>query len=106
MIQIINSLAEWQKFKIKAYYLLSDKHMNKEEEQLIKLLINNPQSAWEIEGIYKRCGIYFGFENAFHECQEVIDFAKMAGIELLESFRLQVEISEEISALSIKRAGI
>lgn len=80
--------------------------MNKEQEQLIKLLINNPQSAWEIEGIHKRCCIYYGLESAFQECQEVIDFARMANIKLVESFRLQVEISEEISELSIKRAGI
>lgn len=68
--------------------------MYKQQEQLIKLLINNPQPVWEIEAIHKRCCLYYGIENALEKCQEVIDFAGETKIELLESFRLHVEVSE------------
>ena len=68
--------------------------MNKQQEQLIQLLISNSQPAWQIETIFKRCCLYFGMETALEECQKVIDFANQANISLLESFRLQVEISE------------
>lgn len=68
--------------------------MNKQQEQLIKLLISNSRPVWEIEAAHKRCCLYFGTERALDECQNVIDFADMAKISLLESFRLQVEVSE------------
>lgn len=68
--------------------------MNKQQEQLIKLLINNSRPAWEIEAAHTRCCLYFGLENAHEECQNIIDFANSAGIGLLESFRLEVEVSE------------
>lgn len=68
--------------------------MNKQQEQLIKLLINNSRPVWEIEATHKRCVLYFGLERAFDECQDIIDFANMAGTELLESFRLHIEICE------------
>ncbi|WP_026135921.1 hypothetical protein [Nafulsella turpanensis] len=65
-----------------------------QEEQLIKLLINNSQPTWEIEAVHQRCCIYFGVERAFRECQEIIDFANVASIGLLESFRLHIEVLE------------
>lgn len=68
--------------------------MKSQQLQLIQLLINNTQPSWEIEAVHTRCCIYFGVENAFGQCQDVIDFAAMAGIGLLESFRLQVEVTE------------
>lgn len=71
--------------------------MNKEQDQLIQLLINNPQPAWQIETIFKRCCLYFGMEAALAECQNIIDFANQVNIGLLESFRLQVEISEMLN---------
>lgn len=74
--------------------------MNKQQEQLIQLLINNSQPYWEIEGVHKRCCLYYGEDNAQETCQDIIDFANMAGIGLLESFRLHVEVSE----LPINRA--
>lgn len=74
--------------------------MNK-QEQLIKLLINNSQPGWEIEATHARCCIYYGTGRAFQECQEIIDFANMANVGLLESFRLHVEVAE----LAINRAN-
>ncbi len=68
--------------------------MDKQQEQLIQLLINNSRPASEIEAIHKRCCIYFGLETAPEECQSIIDFAEAAGLSLLESFRLQVEVAE------------
>ena len=68
--------------------------MNTQQEQLIKLLVSNSKPVWEIEAIHIRCCIYYGIERAFEECQKVIDFADTADIGLLESFRLQVEVSE------------
>lgn len=68
--------------------------MNQQQEQLIKLLISNPRPAWEIEAIHKRCCLYYGIESAFKVCQDIIDFARQADLSLLESFRLQVEVSE------------
>lgn len=68
--------------------------MTIQQEQLIQLLIKNTQPVWEIEAIHIRCCVYFGTENALEQCQEVIDFANMAGIRLMESFRLHVEVSE------------
>ncbi len=68
--------------------------MNKQQEQLVKLLINNAQPVWEIESVHKRCCIYYGIEKALEICQDIIDFAAMAGISLLESFRLHVEVTE------------
>ena len=68
--------------------------MNKEQDQLIQLLISNSQPAWQIETIFKRCCLYFGMEAALEECQNIIDFANQANLSLIESFRLQVEISE------------
>lgn len=68
--------------------------MNEQQEQLIKLLISSRQPAWEIEAIHKRCCIYYGIENAFSVCQEIIAFARQADLSLLESFRLQVEVTE------------
>lgn len=67
--------------------------MKKQQEQLIQLLINNVQAAWEIDAVFTRCCIYYGEENALEECQGIIDFAQRAEISLLESFRLQVEVS-------------
>lgn len=68
--------------------------MTNQQEQLIKLLIKNAQPVWEIEAIHIRCYIYYGMENALEQCQDIIDFANMAGIGLMESFRLHVEVSE------------
>lgn len=65
-----------------------------QQEQLIKLLIRNTQATWEIEAIHTRCCIYYGVERAFEESQDIIDFARVADIGLLESFRLQVEVAE------------
>lgn len=65
-----------------------------QQEQLIKLLINNTQPTWEIEATHNRCCIYYGTARAFQECQEIIDFANMANVGLLESFRLHVEVAE------------
>lgn len=68
--------------------------MNEQQEQLIKLLISSAQPAWEIEAIHKRCCIYYGVDSALKICQEIIEFALQANLSLLESFRLQVEITE------------
>lgn len=68
--------------------------MNEQQEQLVKLLVSSSQPAWEIEAIHKRCCIYFGIEKAFWVCQEIMEFAREANLSLLESFRLQVEVTE------------
>lgn len=75
--------------------------MNQEQEQLIKLLISNLRPAWEIEAVHKRCCIYYGIDSAYKVCQDIIDFARQADLSLLESFRLQVEVTE----LSSNRAN-
>jgi hypothetical protein len=77
-----------------------------QQEQLIRLIAANAHSVNEIEAIHTRCCIYYGVEKAFEESQEIIEFANQAQIGLRESFRLQVEISEEVSGLAIKRGGL
>jgi hypothetical protein len=72
--------------------------MDRQQEQLIQLLINNAKPAWEIEAIHTRCCIFYGTEKALEESQGIIDFAEMAGISLLESFRLQLEVAEVITS--------
>lgn len=68
--------------------------MKMPQDQLLNLLINNPQPVWEIEAVYKRCSIYYGGDYAIEKCQDIIYFATMANISLLESFRLHIEIEE------------
>lgn len=67
--------------------------MNVKQDQLIKLLIQNSKSAWEIEAVHNRCCIFYGLENALEKCQEIISFAQEANIDLLESFRLHIEVA-------------
>lgn len=64
------------------------------QDQLITLLISNSRPAWEIEALYKRCCIYYGLDFSLDKCQDIIYFADMANIELLESFRLHIQIEE------------
>lgn len=71
--------------------------MHSQQEQLIQLLMNNTRPGWEVEAVHTRCCIYYGIENALEQCQELIDFAAAAGMGLLESFRLQVEVDELMS---------
>lgn len=66
--------------------------MNIQQDQLLKLLINNSKSAGDIEAIHNRCCIFYGLDNALEKCQEIIYFANAANLGLLESFRLHVEV--------------
>lgn len=66
--------------------------MNTQQNQLIKLLISSSEPAWKIEAIHNRCCIFYGLEDSEEKCKEIIDFANMANIGLLESFRFHVEL--------------
>lgn len=66
--------------------------MKIQQNQLLKLIINNSKPVWEIEALHSRCCIYFGIEDAMEKCEEIISFSKIANIGLLESFRFHVEV--------------
>lgn len=66
--------------------------MKIQQNQLLKLLINNSKPVWEIEALHSRCCVYFGLKDAVGKCEEIISFSNMANIGLLESFRFHVEV--------------